>query len=269
MKNKVPQNHYGVLEIDDDASETAMRASEVIRNGYTVIENAISEPEVEKIGSAFDLVKKKYFERFKDQKLQSIDEHNTVRCPATIDPSTMFQVIENKKLLELISCLIKGRFILNQQNLIINPANKTYNQGKWHRDLPYQHLTSSTPLAVNAILCVDDFTSENGASFVLPGSHRDLAFANQHYVNKYAVQLQAPRSSMIIMDCMTYHSGAHNSSRNDRRAINQVYSIPYIKQQIDLPRALSNTKLTESQKEIIGTRLEIPTSIDQYLNRLT
>lgn len=39
------------------------------------------------------------------------------------------------------------------------------------RPVLYQHYVSSSPLAVKALFCVDDFTHENGSTFVLPASH--------------------------------------------------------------------------------------------------
>ena len=40
----------------------------------------------------------------------------------------------------------------------------------WHRDLPY--LEHSTPNLITAMLCLDAMTEQNGATVVLPGTHR-------------------------------------------------------------------------------------------------
>ena len=39
-----------------------------------------------------------------------------------------------------------------------------HHQSAFHRDLPYQHFTSSRPIAINALFCADEFTNENGAT---------------------------------------------------------------------------------------------------------
>ncbi len=63
--------------------------------------------------------------------------------------------------------------VLSQKNGIINPTNAAqYDQGAWHRDLPYQHVIFSWPMATNALFCMDDFTSENGAMNMLPATHK-------------------------------------------------------------------------------------------------
>jgi len=49
----------------------------------------------------------------------------------------------------------------------------------WHCDYPYHNLSSPYPkdtLGVQVIWALDDFTPENGATWFVPGSHRELAF---------------------------------------------------------------------------------------------
>jgi len=87
--------------------------------------------------------------------------------------------------------------VLNQQNGVINPPHsERYNQGAWHRDLPYQHFVSSRPLAINALFCLDQFTIENGATKVLPASHRQEAFPSDDFVQSQATPVTAPAGSL-------------------------------------------------------------------------
>ncbi|MFX5510311.1 hypothetical protein ABTD49_20870, partial [Acinetobacter baumannii] len=82
--------------------------------------------------------------------------YQTIRAPLVHGSAVFRRLATNPVLMEVLQKLIVGKFILNQQNGVINPPGATYNQGAWHRDLPYQHYVSSTPLAVNALFCVDD-----------------------------------------------------------------------------------------------------------------
>ena len=41
-----------------------------------------------------------------------------------------------------------------------------------------------------------------------------------------------------MFDAMVYHRAGENTSGKTRRAISQIYTMPMIKQQINLPRAL-------------------------------
>ncbi len=50
--------------------------------------------------------------------------------------------------------------------------------------------------------------------------------------------VNAPAGSVIVFDAMLYHRAGDNKSPKPRRAINHVFTIPILKQQIDLPRGL-------------------------------
>ncbi|WP_457831307.1 phytanoyl-CoA dioxygenase family protein, partial [Staphylococcus aureus] len=77
----------------------------------------------------------------------------------------------------------------------------------WPRDLPYQHYVSSTPLAVNALFCVDDFTLDNGSTFVIPATHKEINYPSESFVERNAVQVTAKAGQYILLDCMLFHSG--------------------------------------------------------------
>ena len=136
----------------------------------------------------------------------------------------------------------------------------------WHRDLPYQHFVSSRPLAVNALFCLDPFTIDNGATQVLPASHRQEAFPSDRFVEAEAVTIVAPAGSFIILDCMMFHSGGVNITDRSRRAVNHVYSIPLLRQQIDLPAALGETFAAGGElRKLLGYDVRTPRSVAEYL----
>ena len=168
---------------------------------------------------------------------------------------------------DIPSRLISGYAVLNQQNGIINPPNgKQYNQGAWHRDLPYQHFVSSRPLAINALFCLDPFTIENGATMVLPASHRQKAFTSDLLVKTQALPVAAPAGSFIVLDCMVFHSGGVNTTAAPRRAVNHVYTIPLIRQQIDMPSALGDEFTADSNlRRLLGYNVRQPRSVAEYL----
>ena len=162
-----------------------------------------------------------------EPKLRSLNEFHTIRSPLTHGGDVFLRLVLNENLLSTLKKLISGKFILNQQNGVINPPQETYNQGVWHRDLPYQHFVSTKPLAINALFCVDDFTFENGATFVLPASHKTEAFPSASYIRKNSVQIEAKAGSFILLDCMLFHAGGFNKTHLERRAVNHVITFRY------------------------------------------
>ncbi len=80
--------------------------------------------------------------------------------------------------------------------------------------------------------------------------HRTSAasFPSQQYIDSNAVQVEAKAGQFIIMDCMLFHCGGHNKAARERRAINHAFTIPYFKQQIDIPLSISPAGLTLEER---------------------
>ena len=262
----IPKLKYGINEQNNISSDIDKNIEDVHINGFTVLNDCFKESEIEEISKSFDDTKEKFYKLYSYTHLQLLNEHNGIRAPFLIDKTGIFvKLATNEKLLQLVSKLIRGSFHLNQQNGIINPAGDTYNQGMWHRDLPYQHFTSSSPLGINALYCVDDFTIENGSTFVLPGTHKVTGFPSDIFVKENAKQISAKAGSYIILDCMIFHSGGVNSSSNDRRAVNQVFTIPHIKKQINYNFDAIPSIVPEKVKSIFDNNGNTSNSINEYL----
>ena len=264
-KPLIPVASYGILTRDESTSNEEIAIEQVRRLGYAILDSDFSAADLERFSAVFDQTRTQYVKSHGEARLRAADELHTIRAPLTAGSSVFIQLATHPKLLAVLEKLIAGKFILNQQNGIINPPGQTYNQGAWHRDLPYQHYVSSTPLAVNALFCVDDFTFENGSTFVLPATHKVPNYPSQEYIQRNALQVEAKAGQYILLDCMLFHSGGFNQTRKDRRAVNHVYTIPYFKQQIRLPDLMSHLDLSDSQKEIFGFRFTEPLSIERYI----
>lgn len=266
LSTGIPSSVYGVLQEDCFATALEDAAEQVRRLGYAIVDSGLSVTELREISDEFDSARSAYIEFWGEDRLRSLDELYTVRAPLTHGGTALLDLAMNSHLMTILGILIEGKFILNQQNGVINPSNSKYNQGAWHRDLPYQHYTSSSPLAVNALFCLDDFTLDNGSTFVLPSSHKAGAFPSKSYVTRNALQVEAKAGQFILLDCMLFHSGGFNRTNKARRAINHVYTIPYFKQQISFPENICAENLNDEMREILGFNYREPTSIDDYFS---
>jgi hypothetical protein len=256
---------YGVSEQRTVAGDLDRAAEEIAFLGYSVVDSGYSASEIAVFGDLFDRVHERYVEFYGENFLAGIDEHNGIRLPLTFD-AKFVDLAANERILALIHMLVRNKFILNQQNGIINPPGDKYNQGLWHRDLPYQHFVSSRPLAINALYCVDDFTETNGATFVLPASHTREEFPSEVFIRNHARQVTAPAGSFIVLNCMLFHRGGANTTPDRRRAVNHVYSTAFIKQQIDIPGALGDAHaLSPTIADLLGFRYQIPRTVADYL----
>lgn len=90
----------------------------------------------------------------------------------------------------------------------------------------------------NSIWLLDDFTEENGATRVVPGSHRSGQVPKQVMTDPSAphpdeVKLLAPAGTVVIFNSHTWHGGTLNRSANRRRAMHSYFCRRDQKQQLD------------------------------------
>jgi ectoine hydroxylase-related dioxygenase (phytanoyl-CoA dioxygenase family) len=264
--NDIPSKYYGVLQQEDPISEIDETVEQVVKIGYAVLDAGYNAAELHSLSDEFDRMHHQYVKTYGESSLRGSNEFNTIRAPLT-QSKPFLDLALNENLLSLVKQLIPGKFILNQQNGIINPPQEAYNQDAWHRDLPYQHFVSTKPLAVNALFCVDDFTCENGATFVLPASHKSESFPSKKFISNNAVQVEAKAGSFLVLDCMMFHAGGYNKTMSSRRAVNHVFNIPYFKQQINISNNMETIDLSDEAKDILGFNYTEPASVSDYLSK--
>lgn len=105
---------------------------------------------------------------------------------------------------------------------------------RWHRDLPY--LEHSTPNLITAMVCLDPMTVENGATVVLPGSHRiphEAVLPQDAEIKEAAlpgdferVTVTCPAGSLVAFDVSIIHGGGQNRSPAPRRNVVGIWSGP-------------------------------------------
>lgn len=259
---------YGVLQATTNKTVQDRAIEELRILGFTTIRNAYSISKINEIRTLCLEVQSGYINRFGEEYLKSKNELNNFRAPWLLD-KRLLSVSQHPEILGILQRMIVGKFYLNQQNLVINPpVGGEYSQLRYHRDLPYQHYVSSKPLAINALLAVDDFTLENGATSVVPASHKIEEFPSKEFVESHSIQIEVKAGSFLLLDCMTFHAGATNKSNLPRIGINHVYSTLLLRPQIDWSRAISGEllkSLTNSEKSVLGLDTVISGSIEEFL----
>jgi hypothetical protein len=261
-------SRYGVLETTGARDVYDVLAEEVRLLGYSALEAALSESELDNYSKHFDEAELQYGAdaSARGYDLEEINERDAIRLLPTISP-LFWEIVFNERLHQLLSRLLGGYYILNQVNGLINRGNQSkYHQAQYHRDLPYQHFTSSRPLAINALFALDDFTIENGATRVIPGSHHREAFPPDEVVRRLEKQVIVKRGTFVVLDCMVYHAGGTNMTARNRRAINHVFTIPMLRQQFHISSVVADASgFSDQQKKILGYGLEEFRSVDDWL----
>ena len=229
---------YGVNEQEVAADDLAAHAERIRLAGYCVLAGALSAADTADLAARLDEVIRRQTEEFGSERLEQIGDRFTARCPL-VDDAAFLKLATHPRLLALVRLMLGEYVVLMQQNGVINPPQEGHTQGAYHRDLPYQHFVSSRPLAISALFCIDPFRTETGATMVIPGSHHVERFPSTAVAASAEVSVNADAGSFVVFDAMLFHRAGDNRSGRVRRAVNNVFSVPIIAQQISLPSALN------------------------------
>ena len=257
---------YGNLKQVTSLSDGDLHTEEIRNQGFTVLENVIDKSSLvlfrEKIDYVYEIQKK----HFGEDRLCLIKESNICRMPLKYD-DYFINSISNIYVLDIIEKLLGRFFILNLQNAIINKPNEENHQRSWHRDLPYQNYIISTPLAINALFCIDDFSKETGGTTVVPYTHKMDVLPSNQYIEKNSMLVEAKAGSVIMFDSMLFHRAGYNSSKKTRRGINHMFTVPIMKQFYDFPNALKG-RFSEQPNlsQLLGYTSQVPKDDVEWRN---
>lgn len=264
----IEQLTQGITEVFSAKNKIENHLEEIERNGYTVIKNVFSKNECNLAKKKIDVIYKNQIKEFSsEKKLELINEKNIVRSLFAYD-NFFLKFLDKKIQSEILKKIFGKKFILNLQNSpIMQPKSKQYSAA-WHRDLSYQHFVSSRPLAISMVISLDKSTKENGATFVLPHSHKFELFPSKEYIKKYEKQITINAGDILIFDSLLYHRSGANFSSKKRKIIVNMFTLPFIKQQINFVKFL-NGKFSNLKRYsyLLGYDSEVQDSVLQWRKR--
>lgn len=254
---------YGITKINNIVDKIDFHIENIRIKGFSIEECVFTDEDCTLFSNKLEDIYSKQEMDFSKEKLEEINEVDIARMPFTYDNS-FSKLFMHPLILELTSKIIGNTYHLHLQNGIINRPKKEHHQLSWHRDLPYQDWTISKPLAFNAFVCLSDFNSQNGATFVLPFSHNLDFFPSDKYVKENEIQINAKKGSVIFFNSMIYHRAGSNFSDQIRYGLNNMFVVPILKQQIVFSNCIEKDKFSEEELKIIGCRFDAPLSVYEF-----
>ena len=150
------------------------------------------------------------------------------------------RLVEDARVLSLARAVLGNDCVLS--DISANSIGPGTEGAAWHVDSPLQQLPEPLPdfpLTLQNVWMLDDFTAENGATRVIPESHRRRkrpTWAGGSIEDE--VVLTAPAGSVAIWLSNTWHRVGPNSTNRPRRAILCYYSRSWIKPFCDYRKSI-------------------------------
>jgi ectoine hydroxylase-related dioxygenase (phytanoyl-CoA dioxygenase family) len=170
----------------------------------------------------------------------------------TLDP-VFFKTLDHPRILPVLEHYLKKTLILGSLNArIVRPGDP---EQRLHGDIPQEMINMDSPVMMNTVWMLDDFTSKLGATRCVPGSHKSgLALPPEGLPLKYVTEALAPAGSVLIFNGQIWHGGGANSGDRNRHALFGHYRKGMLVFQVDphdgFPAQWFD-QLTDRQKQLM------------------
>ncbi len=195
------------------------------RDGYVVLENFMGDQllsEVrERVAQLFAIEGEQAGSEFKQ-------EEQTRRLANLVDKGEVFErVIAMPEILDCLGHVLGPEFKLSSLNVRSANPHSTWVQ-PLHCDMGALPDENGYWVA-NTVWMLDDFTEHNGATRMIPGSHRSGhlpkdAVADPSAPHPGEILLTGKAGAVVVMNAHMWHGGTANRTANPRRAMHIFYA---------------------------------------------
>jgi ectoine hydroxylase-related dioxygenase (phytanoyl-CoA dioxygenase family) len=211
-------------------ADIVSHAAKVRDDGFTVIEGAASADLVEGLKQAVERIEREHnlgpartsFEGFKTLRVNNLLTYDEV----------FWQVPLHGSVLPVVERVLDKECLLSSFcSLVLGPgeAAQPIHEDTQLIPLPRPHI----PITVNAIWALTDFRDDNGATRVVPGSHK-FESAPEYGKDYDTVTATMPAGSVMLFDSALWHGGGANTSDARRFAFSCAYCWGWMRQQENL-----------------------------------
>jgi ectoine hydroxylase-related dioxygenase (phytanoyl-CoA dioxygenase family) len=241
-------------------TETERAIQEIEVYGFTVLEGVLSPEEVAATKEVLIRCEREFGEEHK----HGGSARHVSNLPV-LDP-VFLPIIDHPRTLPILEQFLGKSLILGSLNSrIVRPGD---GDQRLHGDIPAEMLNMASPVMMNTVWMLDDFTRENGATRVVPGTHRSgHASPPEGLELKYVVQAEAPAGSVLVFNGQCWHGGGENRSSRNRHALFGHYRKFMLLFQLDPHDGFPPEqfdRLTPRQKELLRMKkgLGVPHAAD-------
>ena len=204
--------------------DTNTIVADIRESGFAVVPNLLDAVSVQRIRAALapwlqgEKLGRNNFEGTRSERVYAL----------LAKDSALAEIVEHPLILAILDELLLPSYLLSA-NLAIN-VHPGETPQPFHRDNDGGPLADHTKTyGVSTIWAFDDFTEDNGATEVIPGSHRWTDEKPTEDDNR-AVRITMPAGSVLVFTGNVYHRGGANRSDDIRLAITPQYCQSWMRQ---------------------------------------
>lgn len=201
------------------------KLKELEQNGYTIIEGVIEDSELAILNKAYSGAVQKKNLTFSKTRFEG---DKTIRLYNPLNTCPEFSsLVLNGQVLPIAEEVLGQDLILSSMTIIgLFPGQLS--QPIHSDDGPIPIPLPHKPIVINAMYALTDFTEENGATLIVPGSHK---FNRTPVDSDFGKLIPAimKAGSVLVFNGSLWHAGGENKSDSERVGATVYYSSGFLR----------------------------------------
>lgn len=235
---------------------TAEQRRQLDDQGYVVLERFV---DAQWLGELLRRVEQLFEEEGENAGHEFKQEPHARRLANLVDKGEMFErVVSAPAVLDLVGHVLQYNFKLSSLNARSTHPHAPESQ-PLHVDqglLPDAHGNA----VCNSLWMLDDFTPDNGATRVVPGSHTwgrppQSEMSEPRDRHREEVLITGPAGTVVVYNAHLWHGGTANRTERHRRALHSFYvrrDFPQQQYQKRLLRRETQARLSPAMRELLA-----------------
>ncbi len=234
-----------------ESAERQEHLERIEREGYTVIPDVMEEAKADELAAAVGCLESQLEVRPASNDFEGQD---TLRLYNLLVHGPLFeQVPVHERVLPVVEGVLdEGCLVSTLSSINIGPGETAQ---MIHADdqlipLPKPHVA----IVCNSMWALTDFTEENGATRIVPGSHK--ASQSPDITGSYdSIPAEMSKGSVLVWHGSLWHGGGANRSQQRRIGLAMNYCAGWIRQQenqqLGIPREIAQ-RFSPRLRELVG-----------------
>ena len=233
-----------------------LHINNIKQKGYTIFKNCIKKKDIKKY-----LYKVK--EHYKKNKIINSNQSKNQKKDKYVyhlqsKDIIFWELIKKSPQLDLISKFLNDEFYRNIPKNKYNFILSYYNARSSVAELPmhidnYIPYIGSKPIAMQMVVSLSGQKKNNGATFIVPGSHQSGLLADKKFKKHFTIELDP--GDIVIWDSRVWHGAHRNITKKERWSLVATFKVWWAKQNFDPIKNINEniySKLSKQQKLIAG-----------------
>ncbi len=229
--------------------------------GYALFESFIAEDLCDKLRSILEYELEHY--QVKESSGRSYSDRHHLH-DLVCKHIEIAKLLENDILDKLLAKVLGHAWIMYAFTSSSCPPQSTNFGGRVHVDSP--RFIEGYPTNIGVLWAIDDFTSENGGTRVIPASHHSDIVPSKEYFDVNSIQVECKKGSLFVFNARIVHSTGFNCTEQYRHCLTMNACRSYMKQRMDWVRFIPQDivkNLNDTARRIIGYDTRLPTNMDE------